>query len=531
MSVAGTRLSPLFALAHISKRFGAVWANHDVSFDIAAGEIHAIVGENGAGKSTLLNILYGHLQPDAGAISMRGQPVVFHHPRQAMAAGIGMVHQQLLVFPSLTTLDNIIVGAEPERLGCIDRGRAKEELAALCRLFGFDLPFNARAGELSFALRQQIELLRILFRKAFVLMLDEPTSLLAPPEVKRLLEFLKALKQQGHTILFISHRLQEVFAIADRITVLRQGKWLGTFAATQISKEELALLMVSRESSLLATTAEQGNATSPEQPSPLQEASIVFELRDITTPASEDEVGLKNLSFRIHEGEILGIGGIVGNGQRTLARMLAGLGTATQGALSLNGTDITGQSTSQRLRNGIRWLPANPLEEMTLALRPLWETMLLGRQRQPSFQTKGWLLPSKIRHWAASELHAHEVSYADIEQPVASLSGGNLQKLALAHALAGSPRLVILEQPGRGLDMGAQQRLHHRLRALSATGVAFIIISYDLEELLALCTRIGILFRGQMMGIAPQEQASREILGQWMAGLAAKGGMTQPCPA
>jgi len=518
----GPEAGPLFELDHIGKRFGSLWANQDISLSINSGEIHAVIGENGAGKSTLMRILYGLLMPDTGTISLYGRPIVFRHPRAAMAAGIGMVHQQLLIFPQLTALENIIVGAEPKQWGRFALNRARPELDRLCNLFGFDLALDAQACELSFAQRQQIELLRILYRKATVLILDEPTSLLAPPEIDRLLGLLKSLKQQGRSIIFISHRLEEVFSIADRITVLRQGRLVVTTGAGSTSMKEMAGLIVSPSAppslQIPEGAIKAGNGPVASLPGSIPQESAILELREVSTPSSDHEVGLTDFSLSVRTNEILAIGGIVGNGHRTLARLISGLLSPMRGTLLFADQDITGYSIKERLRQGIRWLPANPLDEMALPDRSLWENLLLGRERQPVFQSRGVLLLERIKPWAVSELTAHEVSFADVEQPIGSLSGGNLQKLALAHTLADSPRLVVLEQPGRGLDLGARARLYQHIRTLNARGVTFIIISYDLDELLTLAHRIAILFRGRLMGVMPGEEVSRETLGLWMLG-------------
>ena len=557
-----TDQKPFISLHHISKRFGALWANQDVSLDLHQGEIHAIVGENGAGKSTLMKILNGHFQPDSGEIQLNGHRVAFRHPQDAMAAGIGMAYQQSLIFPQLTALENVIVGSEPRAGGWLRREQAGDELAELCRSVGFDLPLNAQASELAFAHRQQIEILRLLYRKVKVLILDEPTSLLSPPETERFLRLLKSLQAAGRTIIFVSHRLQEVFAIADRVSVMSRGKGVGSYSMSAITAEQLVQLIMSggKPASLTgdssgdrvfldprclvgAIPASEGNAPQrieasaqdpslrtrhrpepiiprPKTPTP-SSASALLELKGVTTLGAPYEAGLGGFSLNLFDGEVFGLGGVVGNGQRTLALLLSGMLPAERGEIFFSGAQITHLPIGARAAMGFRWLPANPLEEALLPSRTICENMLLGCQRHRSFQRYGWLNRREIDCWARDHLLRHEVVHAALTDSVSSLSGGNLQKVALSRVLEGMPRLVILEQPSRGLDIRAQERLRNQVRAMNARGVTLLLISYDFEELVALSHRIGVLYRGRMMGIAKREEASPELLGRWMLGVEA----------
>ncbi len=560
---------PLITLQHISKRLGSVLANRDLSLDFFEGEIHAILGENGAGKSTLMRILNGELQPDAGTILLNGRRVTFPRPQEAMAAGIGMAHQSFLIFPQLTALENVIVGCEPGVRGWIRRKHAKDELGELCRSVGFDLPLDSLAGALSFAHRQQIEILRLLYRKVKVLILDEPTSLLAPPETERFLNLLRSLQAAGHTILFISHRLHEIFAIADRLSVLSRGVFLGSFLKSEINLDRLVQLVVTggqprspkdaqpaadnlgspypRESAshggkgpsakgvdqpLWPTAPSQHpTSTTPYRlPSPNPKSQIpspksrhpLLELKGVTTRSNSQEAGLAGFSLEVFQGEVFGLGGVVGNGQRILAFLLAGTQPAEQGVVVLDGWEITRLSVGDRMARGLRWLPANPVEEALLPSRSLWENLLLGHQRHPSCQHHHWLNRKAVQCWATAQLDQNEVVYAGVADSLHGLSGGNAQKLALSRVLAGLaglPRLVILEQPSRGLDHRAQEHLRDQVRDLNKQGVTFLLISYDLDELLVLSHRLGVLYRGRMMGIADPREASRELLGSWMLGL------------
>lgn len=515
---------PFIALRTISRRFGPVSANRDISLDLVEGEIHAIVGENGAGKSTLMKILSGELQPDGGEIRLRGHRITFRRPQDAIAAGIGMAHQHFLVFPQLTAMENIIVGKEPARWGWINRRQADQELLALCRSIGFALPLEVPAARLSFAHLQQIEILRLLYRKVKVLIFDEPTSLLAPPEAERFLDLLHTLQSSGHTILFISHRLREVLAVADRVSILNRGRALGTFMTTEISQERLVQLVIAG-----ADAGSNHHCHTTPTPSPLtfqpppftlpSSSTPILELNEVTTRSGYQEANLDRFSLTLARGEIVGLGGVVGNGQRTLALQLIGLQPVERGSIVFSGQEITRLSPGERLAMGIRWLPANPVEEALLPSRALWENLLLGHQRQPFLQRFGWLRRKIIKQRVAEHLDRNNVVHASLDEPLSSLSGGNMQKLALCRVLEGSPSLVILEQPSRGLDLRAQEHLRDRILELNRGGVTFLIISYDLEELLRLSHRLGILYRGRLIGLTTPAEASHGQLGRWMLGV------------
>lgn len=547
----------IIQLRGISKRFGEIWANADIDLDVRRGECQAVVGENGAGKSTLMQVLSGRWRPDRGEIRIAGVPRRFASPRDALRAGIGMVHQQLLVFPRLTALENILVGASPLRFPWPGRTSARSLILQWTEAFGFDLPLDVPVRELPFAQRQQIELLRALHRGARILILDEPTSLLSPPEVKRLLGLLGSLREQGRTLLFVSHRLSEVFALADTITVLKKGRRVASIGRAHTSPEAVARLMVRGEAGA-GLGAEVGNGAGDENPragegawlpSDIPEhevaygardeeqetmgpvtlarhetaahpsAAPVLELRAACAPPGWNEAELADVSLRLRPGEILGIGGIVGNGQRALARVVAGLAPLGSGRILFRGEDWGNFAMAERLRRGFRWLPANLMEEGFCRGFSLWENYLLGRQREKRFQVRGWLRKDAARSWTGEELQGGRVRFEDVDQPLETLSGGNMQRVGLLRVLSGSPSLALLEQPGRGLDLSGQAWLKERLSGLGAGGAAVLVISYDLDELMALCHRIGILYRGRLMGMVMAHPSVEERLARWMTGV------------
>ena len=555
---------PEIRFCSVSKRFGSLWANREISFDVHRAEIHAIVGENGAGKSTLMKLLCGHFPPDEGFIALRGRESRFRSPRQAAEAGLGLVSQQPHTFPQLTALENVLAGHPPGLFRLLRPAAARTRVEALCSRFGFELPFDQRAGELAFAHRQQIQLLRVLYRDASVLVLDEPTSLLAPPEAERLLDLLRGLRFKDHTVLFVSHRLSEVLSLADRVSVLSKGRCVGTYATADVTRERIARLIAEdggavgsppadraanelggahaarlsishapvveeedramrgpapNNRQLVSLAAGAGTSSCPHERSVGSRGTrIALSLDSVRSEVSTDESPLDRVSLELVEGESFGVGGVVGNGQRSLARVVSGLEAAVEGGIHLAGEDVTRMSLRDRRLRGLRWLPANLTDEGMLPAASLLDNCLLGLQREMRFQRYGWLRSKPVSRWASAMLSAGDVRHQALGYPASSLSGGNLQKLGLCRALEGKPRVVLLEQPSRGLDLLAQKRLRSRVHELRAQGVSFLVISHDLEELFELCDRIGVLFRGALMGVQNTNQARRETLVRWMLG-------------
>jgi simple sugar transport system ATP-binding protein len=534
----GSQAPPLVEIRNIYKKFGGFYANRNISLEIAKGEIRAIVGENGAGKTTLINVLFGRLRPDSGSIILRGIPVSFRSPREAIRAGIGMVHQDMLFFPQLSVLENIIVGCETQWpslfAGVLRTGPAREEVNRIQDSLGFRLELDRQAKELPFARRQQIELVRMLYRGAEILILDEPTSLLSPEETEKLLELMKSLRAGGRTVLFISHRLVEVFSVADRITVLRGGSLAATLDAGGTDIEEIARLMVGgvgnrdRRPGGEPPQAEVAKPISPLTPAyagavaagNMAAAPRRLEISNLSAGPSGTEPALRDISISIGKGEIFGIGGIVGNGQRSLARVLAGKTRPDSGWIRFEGEEISRLDIKERLRKNILWLPENPVEEALLPERPLWENFLLGRQREKEFARAGFIRKQKVIRFSEEQVSLNSIAAHGPLEPLSGLSGGNRQKVALARVLAGSPILAILEQPCRGLDLRAAATVYDRLLELSRSReVSFILISYDFDELISICDRIAVIYRGEIMGKTESAKASRELLGRWAAGV------------
>ena len=546
-------LSSFIEFRNITKKFGELCANRDICLEIARGEIHAIVGENGAGKTTLMNVLFGRLRPDSGSLILRGVPVSFRNPGEAVRAGMGMVHQDIMFFPQLSVLENIVVGCETGWpsfpgstalrssgacfAGVLRTGPAREEVKRIQESLGFRLEPDRQAKELTFAERQRIELLRALYRGAELLILDEPTSLLSPEETERFLDLMKSLRAGGRTVLFISHRLVEVFSVADRITVLRGGCLEATLDAGATDIGEIARLMVGGggeppQAGIAVPKPAAGLSPGPNaEPGNGEPVGTVpglgvgaatprLELRNVRVGPSGTEPALRDISISIGKGEILGIGGIVGNGQRSLARVLAGKTRPDSGSVRFEGEEISRLSIKERLGKNIRWLPENPVEEALLPGRPLWENFLLGLERKKEFARAGFIRRQEIIRFSEEQVSANNIAARGPLQLLSGLSGGNRQKVALCRVLGGSPLLAILEQPCRGLDLRAAARVHNRLRELGRSrGVSFILVSYDFDELISVCDRIAVIYRGEIMGTDRSENLSREILGRWAGGV------------
>ena len=497
---------PAVEMLGITKRFPGVIANDQVGFSARWGEIHALIGENGAGKTTLMNILYGLLPADSGAIKIFGQEVRITTPRQAISLGIGMVHQHFMLVQAFTVLENIILGAEPVRLGRTDYREARTRVKGLCARFQLEIDINARVGGLSVSSQQKVEILKALYRNARLLILDEPASVLAPQEAESLFRMLRGMASEGMCIILISHKLHEVMTYTDRVTVLRQGKSVACMETASTNPDELAGLMVgagSRETP--PKTAE----------TPILEPSVLV-VEDLSVMRDSGLPAVNSISLEVSRGKIVGIAGVDGNGQRELAEALIGLRPAT-GSARLGRLQLLGLSVRQRLDAGIAYIP----EDRRFAVMPdacIEDNAILGRHWSPAFARSGFLKQGAVRSHANALIDKYDIRAGRPEMPVRYLSGGNQQKLVLGRALSGEPRLLIACQPTRGLDVNAAAEVRDHLRAECARGAGVLLISYDLDEILDLSDRIIVMLRGGMVGALRRQEANREILGALMVG-------------
>ena len=479
---AGREGAPLVVMEAITKRFPGVVANHRVDLELREGEIHALVGENGAGKSTLMRILYGLYPPEGGRIVVRGSEVRIHSPRQAIALGIGMVHQHFVLVDRFTVTENIVLGAEGGAV--VDFDEAADRVKELAEDYGFAVDPSTRVEDLSVGQEQRVEILKALYRGVDLLILDEPTAVLTPSEANELFENLRRLRADGKTVVFISHKLDEVLAIADRITVLRRGQVVGETAPAQTSKEQLAEMMVGRPVLFRLEKPE----VSP--------GEAVLRVEDLKVADK-----LNGVDLEVRSGEILGVAGVEGNGQRELAEALIGLQPPDAGRVLLEGSDVAGETVGEIRRRGVAYIPEDRHERGLVLQMTLWENSVLGRQSTRGVVSRlGLLLIRKIKVWAARLIKAFDVRASSIQVLAATLSGGNQQKLILARELEETPRLLIAHQPTRGLDVGAIEFVWRKILEQKALGAGVLLISAELEEIYELSDRILTIYEGRITG-------------------------------
>ena len=490
---------PLVVLENITKRFPGVLANDGVNLDLRPGEVHALIGENGAGKSTLMRVLYGMYPADGGRIVVRGQEAKIGSPRDAIALGIGMVHQHFVLVDPFTVTENIILGEEGKSL--LDLDQAKQQVAELADSYGFRVDPGAVVEDLSVGEEQRVEILKALFRGVEILILDEPTAVLTPSETNDLFDNLRKLREAGRTIVFISHKLDEVLEIADRITVLRRGKVVGETTPAETSKANLAEMMVGRPVLFRL-----------EKPS-VEIGEPVLKVQDL-----RGEGKLNGVSLEVRAGEILGVAGVEGNGQRELAESLIGLRTPESGTIELEGASIAGRAVAEIRNIGVGYIPEDRHDQGLVLTMTLWENSALGRQDDAEFSSGiGVLFIKKIKALAARLIEQFDVRARSVDVTASTLSGGNQQKLILARELEIDPKLLIAAQPTRGLDVGAIEFVWKEILEQKGAGRAVLLISAELDEIYALSDRIVTLYEGKVTGeFAPD--ASPEAIGIGMLG-------------
>jgi ABC-type uncharacterized transport system ATPase subunit len=485
-----------------------------VSLDIGVGELLALVGENGAGKSSLMNVLYGLYHPDSGDIVLEGRPVRFKSPRDAIARGIGMVHQHFMLVPTLTVAENVVLGREPQRWGRMDLERANAEVAATCQRFGFQLDPKAVVGTLSVGSQQKVEIVKALHRGAQVLILDEPTAVLTPQESEDLFRVARGLKEQGRTVVFISHKLREVLSVAERIAVMRRGKLVAEVKAAETSVSALANLMV----------GETRPAQAAEELARPSAGQVLLTAKDLKARGEDGRAALHGASLEVHAGEIVGIAGVDGNGQRELAEVLTGLRPLEGGGGTLLGKPLEHLDPHESRRRGVSHVPEDRLRRAVVKGMSVEENVALGRQGQPPFARGPWLDFSGRRERTKALLGRYDVRPPDPLLPIQALSGGNQQKVVVARELDSEPKLLVVVQPTRGLDISAVAQVHARLREERARGVGVLLISLDLEEVLTMSDRVYVLFEGRVTGTFTRAQFDEREIGRCMLGAEAHHG-------
>jgi general nucleoside transport system ATP-binding protein len=489
----------------IVKRFPGVVANDGIDFRVRKGEVHALLGENGAGKSTLMNILFGLYHPDEGEIRVAGKTVRFHGPRDAVEHGLGMVHQHFMLIPRFTVTENVIMGSEGPGL-TLDRAAAARRVAEIAQRYGLAVDPDARVGDLPVGVQQRVEILRALYQGGTTLILDEPTALLTPQEVEELYAILERLRQGGDTIVFITHKLREVAAISDRVTVIRRGKTVGTRVTAETTAEELAELMVGREVDLKVVRPE----AHPAGPALVAER--------LTVTSARGQTAVRDLSLTVRHGEIVGICGVEGNGQTELVEALAGLRKPDAGRITLDGVEITGRNPDDIRQAGLSYIPEDRHGRGLVLPFTLTENVLLGNTGHEPFSTGGRIDYAATERLTAELMQTFDVRAPSPDTPAGALSGGNQQKLIIARELHRQPQVILAVQPTRGLDVGAIEFVHRQLVAERDRGRGVLLISFDLDEIIDLSDRILVIFDGQIVGEFPGGNVSRTDLGLLMGG-------------
>ncbi|MCA9954069.1 MAG: ABC transporter ATP-binding protein [Anaerolineales bacterium] len=495
-------------LRNITKFFPSsnVLANNNVSLDVRQGEVHALVGENGAGKTTLMNILYGLHPPDSGQIFVNGTEVQVTHPDDAIRLGIGMVHQHFKLVQSFTIAENIMLGMEPNRYGLLQKRDEADQVRELANRFGLPVDPNARIKDLPVGMQQRVEILKALQREAQILILDEPTAVLTPQEVKELLAVVRNLAERGRTIIFITHKLVEVKDVADRLSVMRGGKMIGTRNVADTSIPEMASMMVGRP--VLLDLDKK----------PAKPGKVVFACEDVTVSDTSGIPAVRHLSFEVREGEVLGIAGVSGNGQTELVEAISGMRPVDGGQMLFSDQPITHDSVGRRRNRGMAHIPEDRIKIGLNLETNLDENLIVSRYKWPEFNRMGFLIRSAMSRFAADSIKQFSIAAARPGGEIATLSGGNMQKVVLARELAGDPKFVIANQPTRGLDVGSIEFVHRALIAARDKGAGILLVSVELDEIMSLSDRVIVLYRGEIAGEVDPQTVTQEEIGLLMGG-------------
>lgn len=505
-------------LNHITKVFPhpekPVVANDDVSFDLRQGEVHALVGENGTGKSTLMNILYGMLLPDEGTITLEGEKVVFKNPRDAIAHGIGMVHQHFMLVPSFSVAENLVFTYEPKKGVFVDRKEAERLASELSESYGLYVEPKKKISECTLSMQQRVEILKILFHGAKILIFDEPTAVLTPQEASELFKAFDALKKAGKSIIFITHKLKEVMCAADRATIMRKGKVVDTVKISETSMGELAGKMIGKKIDVTVRKI-KNTETGKEDRKP------VLRLEHVSTKTNISGMSLKDISFDVKEGEIIGIAGIGGNGQELVVEVVTGLfKRLTDGRILYRDEEIQGQSAGDIRKIGIAHITGERYIRGVSSQSDIYDNMIMGFHRKKEYSRGMFLQPKKLREWIQELVQEFNIKTSSITTPIRNLSGGNVQKCILARELSLARDLIIAEEPTRGVDIGSIEFIHNQLLEKAEQGYGILLISTDLDEVLSLSSRILVMNAGKIIGeVDPEETDVEKRIGLYMAGI------------
>jgi simple sugar transport system ATP-binding protein len=500
----------------ITKRFPGVLASDKVDFDVHTGEVHALLGENGAGKSTLMKILYGLYHPDEGEILLNGKPVHISSPTDSINLGIGMIHQHFMLVPTLTVAENVALGLPSSRGPLTDLDRVSRRILELADIYGLQISPDAYVWQLSVGQQQRVEIIKALYRGAALLILDEPTAVLTPQEVDELFVIMNQMVKDGHALIFISHKLHEVVEISHRVTVLRDGRKIGTRPIAEVTKQNLASWMVGRE---IGFAPDRGKTELGE---------VRLKLKNLACGSDRGTPGLRGVNLEVRSGEILGVAGVSGNGQRELAETITGLRKVTSGRVFLEGEDITGFPPAAITERMLSYIPEERMRDGMIKDFTVAENMILREHHKMPYSQYGFLRLRDISSHANDLIKKFQVKTPSQDTEAKNLSGGNIQKVVLAREISRTPRAIIAAQPTRGLDIGATEYVREQLLEQRRKGVAIMLISEDLDEILALSDRIAVLYEGRVMDIVPREAAAPEKLGLLMAGVHPEESAEQP---
>ncbi len=490
-----------------TKRFPGVLANDRVDFDVKAGEVHALLGENGAGKSTLMKILYGLYHPDEGEILLNGKPVTIDSPTDSINLGIGMIHQHFMLVESLTVAENVALGLQSSRGPLTDLDRVSKRILELADIYGLKLDPDAYIWQLAVGQQQRVEIIKALYRGAALLILDEPTAVLTPQEVDELFIIMRQMVKDGHALIFISHKLHEVIEISDRVSVLRDGRKMGTKLTSETTKQDLANWMVGREVGFAPDRGDDNRG------------DVRLKLENVSCGSDRGTPGLRRVSLDVHSGEILGIAGVSGNGQRELAEAVTGLRKVTDGNVILEGEEVTNLLPGELTERMLSYIPEERMRDGMIKNFSVAENIILREHHKQPYSRLGFLNLREISRHSEKMIAQFQVKTPSQETLAKNLSGGNIQKMIIARELSRQPRVILAAQPTRGLDIGATEYVRQQLIEQRKEGTAILLISEDLDEIFALSDRIAVLYEGQIMDIVPRDEATPEKLGLLMAGV------------
>ena len=495
-------------MKEIRKEFAGIVVNDNITLQLRQGEIHALLGENGAGKSTLMNILFGLYQPDGGAISVRGKQVRITNPRVATDLGIGMVHQHFKLVHNFTVMDNIILGLEPQRWGIVSTDAAVRRIQEISLRYGLNVDPDAKIEDITVGMQQRVEILKMLYRNADVLILDEPTAVLTPQEAAELMKIMKSLTDEGKSIILITHKLKEIKAVADRCTVIRRGQYIGTVSVAGASAQELAEMMVGRTVSLTVDKA------------PIAPGAAALTVDKLTVLSNRQLARLKNFSLTVHAGEIMGLAGVDGNGQTELVEAIAGLRSVESGRIELNGIDITSMTVKERIQSGLAHVPADRQKRGLVLDYTLAENMVLELYDREPFAKNGLLQREIIGNYAQTIMTKFDVRTGQgVVTSARTLSGGNQQKAIIGREIGLDPKVLLAVQPTRGLDVGSIEFIHKQLVARRNAGNAVLLVSLELDEILQVADRIAVISSGELIGIVNAADTNENEIGLMMTGV------------